>query len=67
MARAGWVSVRGAVVAATDATVAAVPAEIEGVTEGTDAAGVAVATVTAIAVVVLVSTTLAADLVACGP
>lgn len=57
-------SVRETVAAATDA---AVPAEIEVVAEGTDAAGVAVATVAAIAVVVLVSTTLAAGLVGCRP
>lgn len=67
MARAGWVSVRGTVAAATDAAVAAVPAEIEGVAEGTDTAGVAVATVAAIAVVALVSTTVAAGLVGCRP
>lgn len=67
VAREGWVSVRGAVATAADAMVAAVPAEIDGVAEGTDAAGVAVATVAALAVVVLVSTTVAAGLVGCGP
>lgn len=67
VARAGWVSVRVAVAAAAGAEVAAMPVEIEGVAEGTDAAGVAVATMAALAVVVLVSTTVAAGLVGCRP
>lgn len=67
VARTGWVSVRGAVADAADAAVAAGPAEIDGVAEGIDAAGVTVATVAALAVVVLVNTTLAAALVGCRP
>lgn len=68
MARAGWVSVRGAVTAAAaDAAVTTLPAEIDRVTGGTDAAGAVGATVAALAVVVLVSTTVAAGLVGCRP